>query len=106
LDHLAEVIIFFYKAEDGRRDPLVTGVQTCALPIYRLAAQQQPRDRVAERVPDDGGDPPVDGDRRLVAVEREQPVERTGEEARREIGGASCRERVETYGGGGALQDK
>src|SRR5207247_7032951 len=26
-------IIFFFQAEDGIRDPLVTGVQTCALPI-------------------------------------------------------------------------
>src|SRR5438105_12413544 len=25
---------FFFQAEDGIRDPLVTGVQTCALPIY------------------------------------------------------------------------
>src|SRR6266849_8996415 len=25
--------IFFFQAEDGIRDPLVTGVQTCALPI-------------------------------------------------------------------------
>src|SRR6266536_1286604 len=25
--------VFFFQAEDGRRDPLVTGVQTCALPI-------------------------------------------------------------------------
>src|SRR5438105_10072186 len=24
---------FFFQAEDGIRDPLVTGVQTCALPI-------------------------------------------------------------------------
>src|SRR5438105_15407651 len=28
-------IFFFFQAEDGIRDPLVTGVQTCALPIYR-----------------------------------------------------------------------
>src|SRR5207247_9483029 len=27
--------LFFFKAEDGIRDPLVTGVQTCALPISR-----------------------------------------------------------------------
>src|SRR6266536_2890327 len=27
-------LIFFFQAEDGIRDPLVTGVQTCALPIY------------------------------------------------------------------------
>src|SRR5258708_24307969 len=26
---------FFFQAEDGIRDDLVTGVQTCALPIYR-----------------------------------------------------------------------
>src|SRR6266536_92564 len=27
---------FFFQAEDGIRDPLVTGVQTCALPICSL----------------------------------------------------------------------
>src|SRR5438552_18324349 len=27
-------LIFFFQAEDGIRDDLVTGVQTCALPIY------------------------------------------------------------------------
>src|SRR6266536_2527320 len=29
----AFVLHFFFQAEDGIRDPLVTGVQTCALPI-------------------------------------------------------------------------
>src|SRR5206468_7567429 len=29
---------FFFQAEDGIRDLIVTGVQTCALPIFRLAA--------------------------------------------------------------------
>src|SRR6266404_4034780 len=28
------VLIFFFQAEDGIRDKLVTGVQTCALPIW------------------------------------------------------------------------
>src|SRR5207237_6287002 len=28
---------FFFQAEDGIRDSSVTGVQTCALPIYRSA---------------------------------------------------------------------
>src|SRR5690348_17520122 len=28
------VIFFFFQAEDGIRDGRVTGVQTCALPIY------------------------------------------------------------------------
>src|SRR5207244_5752596 len=27
--------LFFFQAEDGIRDDLVTGVQTCALPIFR-----------------------------------------------------------------------
>ena len=28
------VFFFFFQAEDGIRDHCVTGVQTCALPIY------------------------------------------------------------------------
>src|SRR3989440_10007487 len=28
------VFVFFFQAEDGIRDLIVTGVQTCALPIY------------------------------------------------------------------------
>src|SRR5207244_6683397 len=28
------IIVFFFQAEDGIRVDLVTGVQTCALPIY------------------------------------------------------------------------
>src|SRR6266536_5672523 len=30
----------FFQAEDGIRDPLVTGVQTCALPIFAQYLQQ------------------------------------------------------------------
>src|SRR5438552_11060436 len=30
------MVLFFFQAEDGIRDDLVTGVQTCALPICRL----------------------------------------------------------------------
>src|SRR5207247_7557493 len=30
--------LFFFQAEDGIRDPLVTGVQTCALPILGSGA--------------------------------------------------------------------
>ena len=28
------IIVFFFQAEDGIRDYKVTGVQTCALPIF------------------------------------------------------------------------
>src|SRR5437867_11553194 len=32
------VVFFFFQAEDGIRDRTVTGVQTCALPIFGPAA--------------------------------------------------------------------
>src|SRR2546425_11825310 len=38
---------FFFQAEDGIRDKLVTGVQTCALPIWDLKAWQHARTLVA-----------------------------------------------------------
>src|SRR5256885_13253043 len=40
---------FFFQAEDGIRDYKVTGVQTCALPIYRRGARVErfPRRRDA-----------------------------------------------------------
>src|SRR2546421_6009667 len=31
---LLRIFFFFFQAEDGIRDLIVTGVQTCALPIY------------------------------------------------------------------------
>src|SRR5687767_15600519 len=33
---------FFFQAEDGIRDKLVTGVQTCALPIFPQACRRFP----------------------------------------------------------------
>src|SRR2546425_1297856 len=32
------ITVFFFQAEDGIRDKLVTGVQTCALPIWLVWA--------------------------------------------------------------------
>src|SRR5690349_8811047 len=40
-------ICFFFQAEDGIRDLYVTGVQTCALPIY--AGHAQPGESLAEQ---------------------------------------------------------
>src|SRR5437667_4914704 len=42
--------VFFFQAEDGIRDRDVTGVQTCALPIYRGGAE-----RIRRSHPGDGG---------------------------------------------------
>src|SRR3712207_7286115 len=38
-----DILIFFFQAEDGIRDIGVTGVQTCALPIYPRDAARDPR---------------------------------------------------------------
>src|SRR5438105_15058438 len=42
-------MFFFFQAEDGIRDPLVTGVQTCALPICCSASTAIAAARVALR---------------------------------------------------------
>src|SRR5205807_4928475 len=41
------VFFFFFQAEDGIRDYKVTGVQTCALPIWRRARSSEPWTRQA-----------------------------------------------------------
>src|SRR2546430_7060096 len=41
-------VSFFFQAEDGIRDLTVTGVQTCALPIYELWRRVE-EDLVAQR---------------------------------------------------------
>src|SRR3989441_2461639 len=42
---------FFFQAEDGIRDKLVTGVQTCALPISHGHAQRSAAARLARLRP-------------------------------------------------------
>src|SRR5205823_7256429 len=46
---LISASFFFFQAEDGIRDKLVTGVQTCALPISRRPRTAAPRLRSANR---------------------------------------------------------
>src|SRR5688572_33456958 len=43
------VFFFFFQAEDGIRDLTVTGVQTCALPIFLRRPARLPRARHARR---------------------------------------------------------
>src|SRR5688500_10530751 len=42
------VIIFFFQAEDGIRDYKVTGVQTCALPIFNEVVGDDEWEQVAD----------------------------------------------------------
>src|SRR2546429_3290878 len=39
---VGRLVFFFFQAEDGIRDVAVTGVQTCALPIYRAQSRHLP----------------------------------------------------------------
>src|SRR5207247_3266454 len=56
---LATVLcLFFFQAEDGIRDPLVTGVQTCALPIYSLRRQAARPDYFFDNILSLGNDAP------------------------------------------------
>src|SRR2546430_12039137 len=36
----SHLFFFFFQAEDGIRDLTVTGVQTCALPIYEMGPER------------------------------------------------------------------
>src|SRR5690606_40072528 len=92
---------FFFQAEDGIRDFHVTGVQTCALPIWPLRPWRGPLPRrIPNRVratvdtaaggsagPSSSGGEAISSPRRIVRRPRGHNVEK--------IGRASCRERVE-----------
>src|SRR5256886_11227463 len=60
-----DILFFFFQAEDGIRDLTVTGVQTCALPIYMVrrvgpaAAHERALPRLeAVQADRDGGERP------------------------------------------------
>src|SRR5438876_11117736 len=80
---------FFFQAEAGIRDGRVTGVQTCALPIFR------PRSSERRTV----SDPNVRRSllRGLTMSRDPQLAEKT---LALKIGRASCRERVRIFGAG------
>src|SRR5699024_11622973 len=40
--------VFFFQAEDGIRDRNVTGVQTCALPIYLITVYPLDKESIIE----------------------------------------------------------
>src|SRR5258706_7359456 len=95
--HLRHTHFFFFQAEDGIRDWSVTGVQTCALPIYAAlitGANSGIGLATAKRFVNEGAYVFITGrrDAELAAATRE--IERNVTGVRGEIGRASCRERV------------
>src|SRR5438105_5912634 len=83
------VVFFFFQAEDGIRDPLVTGVQTCALPICGRRRAGRSHDGLGRRGPDLAGAPGPDR-----AGGRDPSDHRRSEERRV---GKECRSRWSTY---------
>src|SRR5437879_7715007 len=105
-----QISVFFFQAEDGIRDTSVTGVQTCALPIWLEEPLVVDRIDLAALV--DRGHGAVDHflERRIVAPQHDpvrldrqrvggddevRRVLGAGDERVEEIGRASCRERGE-----------
>src|SRR5688500_19630495 len=87
---------FFFQAEDGIRDYKVTGVQTCALPIYLMRLWAKP----GVSAPSLGMEPLAAAVRRIdetLWASRYRSLVGDYENAKiysQEIGRASCRERV------------
>src|SRR2546421_5305438 len=66
---------FFFQAEDGIRDLIVTGVQTCALPIFDGdVTRSGVRDHVAGAADPAGGAAVPDGDQQVGAVQGGRPL--------------------------------
>src|SRR2546430_12137124 len=80
-EYLKILFFFFFQAEDGIRDLTVTGVQTCALPIFtgaRSCPWRWPRRRRRPCAP-----PPARRARRRAAgAPRRSGERRVGEEGR------------------------
>src|SRR2546427_4237229 len=94
LEYWSVLFFFFFQAEDGIRDLTVTGVQTCALPIYELIGRRElaePRPGRPQRARiTPGNDHARTGLEKLLGGgEADAAVA-----ARDQIGRASCRERV------------
>src|SRR5258708_17822188 len=90
-------VFFFFQAEDGIRDDLVTGVQTCALPIFAFAAAIRRSHAHAMTAPAPTAMPliaPMIGRRQARIASINRPVARVNATSAGEIGRASCRERV------------
>src|SRR2546430_4902765 len=97
-------LFFFFQAEDGIRDLTVTGVQTCALPIYLVAGIVPPNiqghidERQREIRQDDNGDQIEQrrgwGLKLIKTLMDEVEFERRSEERRV---GKECRSRWSPY---------
>src|SRR5256885_11224597 len=89
-------VFFFFQAEDGIRDYKVTGVQTCALPIWEIHSRECVDKEMDSLLRDEVGDGDSSERARSLLGRRETlKVDTIVDSPRKgEIGRASCRERV------------
>src|SRR5207244_7654764 len=101
-------LYFFFQAEDGIRDDLVTGVQTCALPIFRSLHSRRAvlTDCWVKRGLKPSKMPAQLKHDCAISLPREEAAAGQSQKGgqRPEIGRASCRERVKTTVLDGALK--
>src|SRR5437016_10365838 len=106
----SRLILFFFQAEDGIRDWSVTGVQTCALPIFAAklpwTSSCLVRAMAARHLLHRRGLPCT----LYLGVNRDQPPLRAHAWLRSgvvcvKIGRASCRERGEIWGCASGVQN-
>src|SRR5206468_8743565 len=91
--------VFFFQAEDGIRDLIVTGVQTCALPISLRRSDRHPGKTPPSTSRFENGDCARHRDSAAIRVaassrQSERRCPNYGPSAK--IGRASCRERVKS----------
>src|SRR5258708_30729232 len=92
-----EWCFFFFQAEDGIRDDLVTGVQTCALPILSRNdgpfAKMTARD-VTNSIGSASEPTPTESDLAFARNAASDVLTKGDKDSSQQIGRASCRERV------------
>src|SRR5687767_15486794 len=93
------IFFFFFQAEDGIRDKLVTGVQTCALPISRVHRLQRAARRHLAAPFFLQTDRRAEGHVRVESVLRPKDARRRSRDARSEERrvGKECRSRWSPY---------
>src|SRR5437764_5282841 len=101
------IFFFFFQAEDGIRDTSVTGVQTCALPIYTRQRWCSPCSGLTRITSATTGSSASRGSRRITTPRRSTNGSRTG--PRRGSKARSEERRVGKrvdLGGGGMTRNK
>src|SRR5262249_20507047 len=98
---LSCLVFFFFQAEDGIRDWSVTGVQTCALPIFTGPAAEQHQPAEGERVGVDHPFQPGAGKAERPLNVRQRDVEEGGVHPHHQLRGRDDQKGQAKAGAGG-----